>query len=140
MFAVLMVVTLGFYGFYLVPKLGLSVNRLIGKDNYEFNQVLWVGIFTCGLALPVYEVLFAYSLQNNSGYTIGKGRNRNIGGYVLVLNVIAAALFCVSEWLAFIIGFILSCWATWLLQNEVNQYVDMRRDETTTGAVTTSSP
>ena len=62
MFVLLMVVTLGIYGFYLIPKLGLSVNRLIKREEYKFNQVLLVGIFTLGIGLVVFEILYAYNM------------------------------------------------------------------------------
>lgn len=124
MFALLMIITLGLYGFYLIPKLGVSVNRLAKKDEFKFMQVLLVGIFTLGLALPVFEVLFAYCLQKNPAYTCGNWSTRNLGGYVLVLNILAAVLVLASGGLAFVISFFLGGWSTWLIQSQVNQYID----------------
>lgn len=124
MFVLLMVVTFGIYGFYLIPKLGLSVNQLIKKEEYKFNQVLLVGIFTLGIGLIVFEILYAYSLEKEPGYTREKWSNRNTGGYVLVLNILAVVLACVSGGLAFVISFALGCWATWLIQNQVNKHIE----------------
>lgn len=133
MFVLLMTVTLGLYAFYLIPKLGIGVNRLVKKDEFNFNQVLFVGIFTFGIGLTVFEVLYAYSLQKNHDYTRGKWTNSNLGGYVLVLNLLAVGLLFVSGGLAFLASFVLGCWATWLIQNEVNRYMDSsERDDVTT--------
>ena len=129
MFVLLIVVTLGIYGFYLIPKLGLSVNQLIKKEEYKFNQVLLVGIFTLGLGLIVFEILYAYSLEKESGYTSEKWNNRNLGGYVLVLNILATVLCFASGGLAFIISFVFGCWATWLIQNQVNKHLDFCEQE-----------
>ena len=129
MFVLLMVVTIGFYSFYLIPKLGLSTNKLINKKEYKFNQVLLVGIFTIGIGLTVFEILYAYSLGKAPEYTGGKWSNRNIGGYVLVLNILAVVLALVSGGLAIVISFALGCWATWLIQNQVNKYIDFCEQE-----------
>ena len=126
MFVLLMVVTLGIYGFYLIPKLGLSVNRLIKREEYKFNQVLLVGIFTLGIGLVVFEILYAYNMEKDSSYTREKWSNRNIGGYVLALNILAVVLAFVSGGLALVISFALGCWATWLIQNQVNKYLEFR--------------
>ncbi len=125
MLVLLMVVTLGIYGFYLIPKLGLSVNQLIKKDEYKFKRVLLIGIFTFGIGLVVFEILYAYSLEEESGYTGNKWSNKNIGGYVLALNLLAFWLSFVSNWIACVIGIALGCWATWLIQNQVNKYVEL---------------
>ena len=129
MFVLLMVVTLGIYGFYLIPKLGLSVNRLIKREEYKFNQVLLVGIFTLGIGLVVFEILYAYNMEKDSSYTREKWSNRNIGGYVLALNILAVVLALVSGGLALVISFALGCWATWLIQNQVNKYLEFREQE-----------
>ena len=129
MFVLLMVVTLGIYGFYLIPKLGLSVNRLIKREEYKFNQVLLVGIFTLGIGLVVFEILYAYNMEKDSSYTREKWSNRNIGGYVLALNILAVVLAFVSGGLALVISFALECWATWLIQNQVNKYLEFREQE-----------
>ncbi|MBF0282532.1 MAG: DUF4234 domain-containing protein [Zetaproteobacteria bacterium] len=129
MYALLMVVTLGLYEFYLIPKLGLSVNQLVKKEEYKFNQVLLVGIFTLGIGLVVFEILYAYSLEKSPGYTQEKWSNRNIGGYVLVLNILAVVLAFLSGGLAFVISCALGCWATWLIQNQVNKHLESCEQE-----------
>jgi hypothetical protein len=129
MVVLLMIVTLGIYGFYLIPKLGLSVNHLIKKEEYKFSQVLLVGIFTLGIGLVVFEILYAYSLEKESSYTREKWSNRNIGGYVLALNILAVVLAFVSGGLAFVISFALGCWATWLIQNQVNKHLEFCEQE-----------
>ncbi len=126
MVVLLMVVTLGIYGFYLIPKLGLGVNQLIKKDEYKFNQVLLVGIFTLGIGLVVFEILYAYSLEKEPGYTGNRWSNRNIGGYVLVLNILAVVLALASGGFGLVISFALGCWATWLIQDQVNKYAESR--------------
>ena len=122
-FFLLMIVTLGLYTFYLIPKLGVSVNRLVKKDEFKFVQVLLVGIFTLGIGLAVFEVLYAYCLQKNPEFTRGKWSTTNLGGYVLVLNILAWLLVFASGGLAFVLCFFLGCWATWLIQQQVNQYI-----------------
>lgn len=134
LFVLLMVVTLGCYAFYLIPKLGAGVNRLVKKDEFKFIQVLLVGIFTCGIGLTVFEVLYAYCLQKNPEYTGGKWSNSNLGGYVLVLNLLAVLLLFVSGGLAFVVSFALGCWATWLIQNEFNRYMENSEREGDTTA------
>ena len=129
MYVLLMVVTFGLYGFYLIPKLGLSVNQLVKKKQYKFSQVLLVGIFTLGFGLSVYEILYAYSLEKSPGYTQGKWSNRNIGGHVLVLNILAVVLAFVSSGLAVVISFACGCWATWLIQNQVNKHLEFCEQE-----------
>ena len=124
-YALLLVVTLGFYAFYLVPKLGLSTNQLIKKSKYDFHVVLWVGILTCGIGLVVFEVMYAYDLEKAPEYTGGRWSNQNLGGRVLILNLLAWFLIFVSGGLAFLISMVLGGWATWLIQSEVNRYLEL---------------
>ncbi|MCI5145444.1 MAG: hypothetical protein D3923_07905 [Candidatus Electrothrix sp. AR3] len=129
LFFLLMIITIGFYGFYLIPKLGVSVNHLIKKDAFKFKQVLLVGIFTLGLGLIVFEVMYAYKLENNPEYTHEKWSNHNLGVYVLILNMLALILaFMPGGW-----NFLLSCvagsWATWLIQYQVNCYLDINTQD-----------
>lgn len=124
MFALLMVVTLGFYVLYLVPKLGKSVNYLTKNEKYSFGLCLFLCIITLGIAGLVYEVRYAYDLERNSGYTQGKWSNKNLGGYVLVLNILSILIMFASGGLGGVISFALGCWATWLIQDQVNKYIE----------------
>ena len=48
---------------------------------------------------------------------------------MLALNILAVVLALVSGGLALVISFALGCWATWLIQNQVNKYLEFREQE-----------
>lgn len=120
----LMIVTLGLYGFYLIPALGESVNRLTGKQKHSFGLVLLLGIVTCGLALSVFEILYAYDLEKDDRYTDRRWSNQGLGQYVLILNVVSFVVAFASGFAAFAVSLVLGLWATWLIQEQVNKYLE----------------
>ena len=120
----LFVVTLGIYGFFLIPDLGRSVNTIIGRNKYSFPVVLVVGIVTLGLALTVYEILYAFDLERKGGEAKPGRRAESLGSYVLILNIVAVVVAFLSGGLAFIVSAFLATWATWLVQKETNWYAE----------------
>lgn len=116
----LLVVTIGFYGFYLIPDFGRGVNIAIGRRKYSFALILLLGIITLGIALSVFEIMFAYDLERSGQESDFKKRVQNLGSYVMILNIISWIVAFASGGFAFIVSCILGIWATWLIQKELN--------------------
>jgi hypothetical protein len=129
MVVLLCTVTLTLYGFYWIPKLGLDVNRVIRREKYSFGLMLVLGILTLGLALAVFETLFAYDLQKSEEYRALPRPNRNLGGVVLALNVVAILLSVLTAGLGLIVSIVLGIWATWLIQDGINQLALTKQEE-----------
>ncbi|MDX9976368.1 MAG: DUF4234 domain-containing protein [FCB group bacterium] len=116
----LCVVTLGLYGFYLIPDFGRSVNAALNRRKHSFSVVLILGILTLGVALTVYEIIYAYDLERN-GRQAGFGeRVSSLGTYVLVLNIVSWIVVFMSGGVALIVSAFTGIWATWLVQKELN--------------------
>jgi hypothetical protein len=121
----LAVITLGFYGFYLIPSYADDVNSIIKQHKYSFFMVFLLSLLTCGIALVVFEVLFAYDLQKHGRAGNEITPQENLGIYVLSLNVASTIVSVFSMGLAFVLSMFLGIWATCLLQNEINHYADL---------------
>ena len=119
--ALVSAVTLGLFGFYLIPKLGEELNFVLGVRRYRFWVVLLLGILTIGIALSVYECLYAYNLQRHPAYQQLPIAKRDLGGLVLTLNLIAVVVSIATGGLAFIVSLIIGVWATWLIQDAMNE-------------------
>ncbi len=122
----LFVVTLGLYGFYLIPDLGRSVNFALNKRKYSFAVVLILGILTLGIALSVYEILYAYDLERHGRQSGFAERVGSMGSYVLILNILSWIVAFMSGGVAFIVSAFLGTWATWLVQKELNLLADQQ--------------
>lgn len=119
-FILLFFVTLGFYGFYLIPDFGRSVNAVIGRRKYSFALVLVLGIITLGIAFSVFEIIYAYDLERNGIKSGFEKRVQYLCVYVLILNIISWIVAFLSFGWAFIVSMYLGIWATWLVQKELN--------------------
>jgi len=120
----LCVVTLTLYKFYWIPNLGDDVNKVIRRSKYSFGLTLVLGLLTLGLALCVFEILFAYDLEKNEAYRQLPRRTRYLGSLVLTLNVVAFLLSLVTAGLGLIVSIVLGIWATWLVQEAINQLAE----------------
>lgn len=127
-FVLMMGVTLGLYGFYVVPQLARAVNHLIGRDAFISRRVLIVGILTLGLGLSVYEVLYAHALEKNPAYARGRWNTRHLFAYVLGLNVLSWGLVFVPTGLAFAGSFVFGVLGTLMIQTEVNRFVEQEEE------------
>ncbi|HEX5176468.1 MAG TPA: DUF4234 domain-containing protein [Chthoniobacteraceae bacterium] len=119
--AVLSAITLSLYAFYWIPKLGEELNTVLGKKKYKFWVVLVVGILTVGIGLCVYECCYAYDLQRHSAYQRLPNAKRNLGGFVVTLDIIAVLMSLLTAGIAGIISLVIGVWATWLIQDAMNQ-------------------
>jgi len=128
-FVLLMGLTMGLYTFYVVPRLAQSVNHLIEKEKFNPRHVLIIGILTLGLGLSVYEVLYAHALEKNSAYARGKWKIRYLVLYVLVLNILAWILAFTPTGLSFAGSIVFGVLGTFMIQNEVNRYVELESEE-----------
>ena len=128
-FVLLMGITLGLYSFYVVPQLAKGVNCLLKKEKYNSRHVFWIGIVTLSLGLSVFEILFAYDLEKHPEYTAGKWETSYLLIYVLGLNLLTWILAFTSGSMAFVGSFVCGVLATFMIQNEINQYVDRIYDE-----------
>lgn len=126
MIVLLCVVTLGLYGFYLIPDLGRSVNSALNERKHSFAVALILGILTFGIALSVFEVVYAYDLERHGRETGSGERVNSMGTYVLILNILSWIVAFMSGGVAFIVSAFMGLWATWLVQKELNLLADQQ--------------
>jgi hypothetical protein len=119
--ALLSLITLSLYAFYWIPKLGEELNAVLGRKKYNFWIVLCVGIFTIGIGLCVYECCYAYDLQRTATYQRLPRAKGNLGGLVVALDIIAVLTSLLTAGMAGIISLVIGVWATWLVQDGMNQ-------------------
>ncbi len=118
------IVTFGIYGILLMAKWTDDVNFLIDRQKHEKIVIVVVGVITLGIALAVWEIIFAYDIQ---GYTEKRKlseRSKNLGGTVLGLTLFAYALAFASGGLAFILSMAVGIYASCLVQKELNMIAD----------------
>ena len=123
-FITMMVITLSFYSFYLVPLQSRDMKAITGRNRLEFRTLLIIGVVTLGFGILVMMVLWAYELERH-GKTVNKtGRWQSLGTLVLVLCILARALPYAFEgfMVSFLIAALFSSCALWLLQREINLY------------------
>lgn len=132
-YALLTAVTLGFYGFYLIPCQSRDMKAITGRERMEFTALLILGVVTCGLLLLVMQVLYGFDLERHGKAVNPTGRQESLGVIVLVLAVLSVVLP-----FAFDGGFLLSVICTlpgsvslWLVQKEINLYAATRRPAAT---------
>jgi hypothetical protein len=121
---ILSIVTLGIYGILLMAKWTDDVNFLIKRLKHEKIVIIIVGVVTLGIALAVWEIIFAYDIQ---GYTEKRRlseRSKNLGATVLGLTLFAYALAFASGGLAFIFSMAVGIYASCLVQKELNMISD----------------
>lgn len=116
----LMVVTVGFYWFYLCYQWAKELNALEGREKYPPVLVLAVNIITCGMAGLVYECLFAFDLVHAAQRFGIARRNPQLGNWVMGLNIGAIGGSLIP--FGFLVGVVLGTVASCLLQHELNQF------------------
>ena len=136
----LTVITLGFYEFYLVPKLSVSVNYLIGNNKYKAKRVFWINLLSLGLAAGVYAVLFTLQLKKHPDYTRNKWDNHNIESITLICAIGSFAFFLFSATSLIVLSWVLEIIALWIVQKEINQYIELGNDVSAGNSVSNQSP
>jgi len=111
-FVILMLVTLGFYWFYVVYHWTREVNGWLGEEKYSPALVLLLSILSCGVAGLIFECLFAYDIEKATAARELPDRRKDLGVLVLVLNLIAC-MVC---------GFV-GIAASAVIQSELNKLV-----------------
>jgi len=122
-FWLLMIITLGCYTLVLVPRMATAVNTLTRATRYRSGQVLIIGVLTVGMGFSFFETLYAWSLTRHPAYTRGRWSNRHLFAGVLMLNSAAWFFGFLGDIIAFVFSLGFGCWATWLVQKEINRYL-----------------
>jgi Domain of unknown function (DUF4234) len=122
--AILSIVTLGIYGILLMAKWTDDVNFLLKREKHEKIVVVIVGVVTLGIALAIWEIIFAYDIQSYTESERLGERNKNLGGTVLGLTLFAYALAFASGGLAFVLSMAVGVYASCLVQKELNMIAD----------------
>lgn len=115
----LMFVTLGFYGFYLVYQWTRDINRLAGSEKFSPQLVFWSSLASCGMAAIVFECLFAMEVEQATARRQLADRREQLGSTVVVLNVVATVISFLP--CLILIALPIGCWATYLMQLELNK-------------------
>lgn len=115
--ALLSLLTLSLYNFYLVHCWARDLNQVLGREKYSPALAVVLSILTLTLALFFYECGFAFELEKQTKAHRIEDRNANLGAVVLVLNLVAFFMVFVF----FPIGFILGLTCTCLVQQEFNR-------------------
>ncbi|MFO0806446.1 MAG: DUF4339 domain-containing protein [Gemmataceae bacterium] len=125
-----MLVTLGLFGFYLLPSWAKQVEHITGKRRMPFGAWLALSIFTLSGALYILEIAYAFSLERH-GRQVGHPMARpNLGLWVCVLSIVSVVLTVATSGIGLILG---GCGfgliATWLVQSEINSYAVQTEEE-----------
>ena len=122
-FTTLMIVTLGFYFFYVAYQWAREVNGLEGRVKYRPDIVLVVTILTCNVFGLVFETLFAFDVAEHMRARGVPGRIEQLPIWIVVCNVVAIGL-CLMPFGCFA-GFPLGVLASVLVQAELNRLADL---------------
>jgi hypothetical protein len=121
----LMVVTLGFYWFYLAYQWSKEVNGLMGRVKYQPVVVLIANIATCGLAGMIFESLFAFDLVEVTKSRGVKDRLDSLSTWVLVCNCAAFVIALIP--FGILVALPLGTLASVLVQVELNKLAEQPR-------------
>jgi hypothetical protein len=125
-----MIVTLGLFGFYLLPSWAKQVEHITGKRRMPFGAWLALSIFTLGIALQVLEVVYAFSLERHGRRIDHDEARPNLGLWVCMLNILSVVLAIATGGIGLLLGgFGFGLIATWLVQSEINSYASARTSE-----------
>jgi len=127
MVAVLSIITLGFYIFWLLAGWANEINHLTKKEKHNSTLIVALGIITCTFTLIIWEIIFAFDLVDITDNKNIPERNPSLNTHVLILNIAAFILASITGGLGLIISMGLGVWATCLVQKEMNliaQYED----------------
>lgn len=117
-FWLLMIATGGLYSLYRVPCMAPAVNRITGTTGFAPWKVFVVGLATVGLGFAVYEMAYARALERHAD---PPRANRGLFAAVLILNAATWGFAFGSDIIAFGFSLGFGCWATWLVQREINR-------------------
>ena len=134
-FTTLMIVTLGFYFFYVVYQWAREINGLNGRLKYRPDIVLVVTILTCNVFGLVFETLFAFDVAEHTRARGIPGRIDQLPVWIVLCNVVAIVL-CLMPFGCFA-GFPLGVLASVLVQAELNRLADLAQ---TAASVATLPP
>ena len=115
----LLVVTLGFYTFYLLYQWAHEVNAALGHEKHQPLVVLLVSLLTCLIGGIVYECVFAYDI---AAAATSKGVSRrmvNLPTWVILCNCVGLIVSFIP--FGFVVGFVLGVLASVLVQVELNK-------------------
>jgi hypothetical protein len=120
--AVLNLVTLGIYWFYLVYVWSDETNRLLGRYKYPPGLMLLISILTCGLAGCVVECLIAADLGGEAAERQCWPPNQNLLAWVITLNISAFIAAAVLPLVGLFVSIPLGVAATVMVQIELNKF------------------
>ena len=130
----LSIVTIGFYEAYLVHVWACDINRLDKKKKRDTLIPPLLAIFTLGMALPFYKVIFAFDITRSTKKLGVKHRNSGLGDFLLIivligfaLRLIAKVVTHISPFARLILVFVsvgAELWASCQIQEELNNVAD----------------
>ncbi len=125
--AVLNLVTLGVYWFYLIYVWSKDLNWLLRREKYPAGLMLLLSIVTCGLAGIVLECLIAADLSGEAVARSDAAPNRNLLAWVIALNISALVAAIVLPIIGIVVSMPLGIAATVLVQIELNKLAELER-------------
>ena len=137
-FTTLMIVTLGFYFFYVVYQWAREINGLNGRLKYRPDIVLVVTILTCNVFGLVFETLFAFDVAEHTRARGIPGRIDQLPIWIVLCNVVAIVL-CLMPFGCFA-GFPLGVLASVLVQAELNRLADLAQAARSAAALAPPPP
>jgi hypothetical protein len=117
--ALLLVVTLGIYWFYLGYQWSKEMNGLAGRVKYPPVLLLVINIVTLGLAGLAYECIWAYDIAQAAQSRGVPGHSQGLPLWVIVLNAVGLLLSLTG--IGVVLGFPMGVAASLLVQAELNK-------------------
>jgi hypothetical protein len=118
--AVLSVVTLSIYAFYLIFQWSKDLNALAGRMKYRPRLMLALSVVTLGLAGSVLECVYAYEIGSQSKRRGFSTSTPSLTAVIVALNSLALVGAFSSDLRIIALATILALTATVLIQREMN--------------------
>ncbi|MBX3742500.1 MAG: DUF4339 domain-containing protein [Akkermansiaceae bacterium] len=116
-------VTFGLYGLYLLPRQTWEIERITGRSRINVWLLLFLSIVTLSLFGMIYQIILAWKLQGISKEVNLAGRSGSLG----VLVTISALVSCIMGFatgIPIIPAVLSAAIPLWLIQKEINLYLD----------------
>jgi hypothetical protein len=121
---VLVMVTFGLYGLYLLPHHNDQFARLSRRPRMHFWLLLTLTLVTVGIFGVFYQLWLSASLNKFSEEMGTPGRNPSLCWHVTMLNFVSFTTAFSSAGMAIPFSLFLGGCAFWVIQKELNLYAD----------------
>lgn len=122
----LIIATFGIYALYLIASYSPQVSRITGRKRMDFGTIIVLEVVTLGIFGMIYQIILGHDLFIHSKERNTVGRDESMVWKMVTLNILSFVLSFGSAGAAFVGSLFWGAWSVWILQRELNLYVEFQ--------------